>query len=88
MTMLRKSTIYSSNNAFSKETVKQKPRSHKFLIIIGECNFNTNYSISEMSANTETSTDNSTNVPANILEDLSTGDGGVEDCHENLQPSR
>jgi hypothetical protein len=83
MTMLRKYTIYNSNNAFSKETVEQKPRSHKFLIIIWECNFNTNYSIS---ADTETSADNSTNVPANISGDLATGDCGVEDCHEDLQP--
>ena len=84
MTMLRKSTIYSSNSANSKETVKQQPRSHKFWIIIWECNFNTNYSIA---ADTETSADNSTNVPANISEDLATGDGGVEDCHDDLQPS-
>ena len=56
MTMLWKSTIYSSNNAFSKETVKQQPRN------------------------------NSTNVPANISEDLATGDGGVNFVHEVLQP--
>ena len=84
MTMLRKSTIYSSNSAFSKETVKQKPRSHKFLIIIWECNFDTNYSVS---ADRETSANNSTNVPANISEDLAKGDSGVKDFHEDLQPS-
>ena len=83
MTMLRNSTIYSSNSAFSKEAVKQQPRSHKFWIIIWGCNFNTNYSISEMSEDTETFADNSTNVPANISADLPTCDGGVEDCHED-----
>jgi hypothetical protein len=86
--MYRKPNIHSSNNAFSKETVKQQPRSQTFLIIIWGCNFNTNYSISEMSADTKTSANNSTNVPANISEDLATGGGWVEDCHEDLQLSR
>ena len=89
MTMLRKSTIYSSNSANLKETDKQQPWSHKFWIIIWECNFNTNYSISEKSGDTEIETsandsaDDSTDVPADISVDLSTRGSGAEDCRED-----
>jgi hypothetical protein len=66
---------------------KQLNNSHKFWIIIWECNFNTTYSISEMSADTETSAndsaDDSTDVPADISVDLSTCGSGAEDCRED-----